>query len=58
MNELERIDAFLELDVLIGELGLVFGLAQLLLDHLLGALRERREASATRERNRQDGVSK
>lgn len=56
MNELERIDALLELDVLIGELGFVFGLAQLFLDHLLGALREGREASAICER-RQDGVS-
>lgn len=56
MDELERIDALLELDVLIRELGFVVGLTQLLLDHLLGALRERREASATRER-RPDGVS-
>lgn len=57
MDKLQRIDALLELDVLIGELGLILGLAQLLLDHLLGALRKRREASATRSNKRQDGVS-
>lgn len=57
VDELQRVDALLEFDVLIGELGLVFGLTQLLLDHLLGALRKRREASATRTGDRQDGVS-
>ena len=50
MDKLQRIDALFELDILIGELGLVFGLAQLLLDQLLGALCERREASASRSK--------
>lgn len=57
VDDLERIDALLELDVLIRQLGSVFGLTQLFLDHLLGALRERREASATGKGNRQEGVS-
>lgn len=57
MDKLERIDALLELDVLIRKLGFFLDLAQLLLDHLLGALRERREASTISERNKQDGVS-
>lgn len=52
MNQLERIDALLKLDVLIGELGSVFGLTQLLLDKLLGALRERREVRTVRENDR------
>lgn len=52
MNQLERIDALLKLDVLIGELGSVFGLAQLLLDELLGALREGREVRTIRESGR------
>lgn len=58
MDKLERIDALLELDVLIRKLGFFLDLAQLLLDHLLGTLRERREASATSERDRQGGVSR
>ena len=49
VNQLERIDALLELDVLIGELGLVLSLTKLLLDHLLGALRKRREVRANRQ---------
>lgn len=57
VDKLQRIDALLELDVLIGELGLIFGLTELLLDHLLGALRKRREASATRRSKTQDRVS-
>lgn len=57
MDKLERIDALLELDVLIGELGLIFNLSQLLLDHLLGALRKWREARAIRTRDRQESVS-
>lgn len=52
VNQLERIDALLKLDVLIGELGSVFGLAQLLLDELLGALREGREVRTIRESDR------
>lgn len=59
MDKLERIDALLELDVFIGELGLVVGLAQLLLDHLLGTLRKRREARTVRQKTtRQEDVSK
>ena len=46
VNQLERIHALLELNVLIGQLGLVLDLTQLLLDQLLGALRKRREARA------------
>lgn len=49
MNQLERIDALLKLDVFIGELGLVLSLTKLLLDHLLGALRKRREVRANRQ---------
>ena len=52
MNKLQRINALLELDVFIGELGSIVGLAQLLLDHLLGTLRERREVRATRRRDK------
>lgn len=52
MHKLERIDALLEFDVFIGELGFVFSLAQLLLDQLLSALRERREASARNKKTR------
>jgi len=48
VDKLQRIDALFEFDVLIRQLGLIFNLAQLLLDHLLGALRKRREASAIR----------
>lgn len=43
MDQFQRIDALLELEVLIGELGLVVGLAQLLPDHLLRASGKRRE---------------
>lgn len=43
MDQFQRIDALLELEVLIGELGLVVGLAQLLPDHLLRAGGKRRE---------------
>lgn len=43
MDQFQRIDALLELEVLIGELGLVIGLAQLLPDHLLRACGKRRE---------------
>lgn len=48
VDQLERINALLELDVLVGELSLVVNLTQLLLDHLLGALRKGREAGAVR----------
>lgn len=48
MDQLQRINAFLKLDVFIRELGLVFDLPKLLLDHLLGALRKRREVRAIR----------
>lgn len=59
VNKLERIDALLELNVLIGQLGLVFGCAQLLLDHLLGTLRKRREARTVRQKTtKQEDVSK
>lgn len=59
MDKLQRIDALLELDVFIGKLGLVLGLAQLLLDHLLGTLRKRREARTVRQKTtRQEDVSK
>lgn len=59
MDKLERIDALLELDVFIGELGLVLGLAKLLLDHLLGTLRKRREARTVRQKTtKQEDVSK
>lgn len=57
VDKLERIDALLKLYVLIRELGLIFGLTELLLDHLLGALRKRRKASATRRSKTQDRVS-
>lgn len=57
MDKLERIDALLELDVLIGELGLIFNLSQLLLDHLLGTLRKWREARAICKSGRQEDVS-
>lgn len=57
MDKLERIDALLELDVLIRELGLIFNLSQLLLDHLLGTLRKWREARAIRTSDRQEDVS-
>ena len=53
MDKLERIDALLELNVLIGELGLIFNLTQLFLDQLLGTLRKWREARAIRTRDRQ-----
>lgn len=49
MNQLKRIDALLELNVLIGELGLFLSLTKLLLDHLLGTLRKRREVRANRQ---------
>jgi hypothetical protein len=59
VDKLERIDALFKLDVFIGELGLVIGLSQLLLDHLLGTLRERREARTVRQKTtRQEDVSK
>lgn len=59
MDKLERIDALLELDVFIGELGLVFGLTKLFLDHLLGTLRKRREARTVRQKTtKQEDVSK
>lgn len=59
MDQFQRIDALLELDVFIGKLGLVLGLAQLLLDHLLGTLRKRREARTVRQKTtRQEDVSK
>lgn len=59
VDKLERIDALLELDVFIGELGFVVGLAQLLLDHLLGTLRKRREARTARQKTtRKQDVSK
>ena len=59
MDKLERINALLELDVFIGELGLVVGLTQLLLDHLLGTLRKRREVRTARQKTtRQEDVSK
>ena len=57
MDKLERIDALLELNVLIGELGLIFNLTQLFLDQLLGTLRKRREARAIRIHDRQRSVS-
>lgn len=44
MYQLQRIDALLELDVFIRELGLVFYLTQLLLDHLLRARSKGAEA--------------
>lgn len=53
MDKLERIDALLELNVLIRELGLIFNLAQLFLDQLLGTLRKWREARAICTRDRQ-----
>ena len=46
MDELQRIDALLEFNVLIRELGLVLDLSQLLLDQLLSALRKGRKAGA------------
>lgn len=59
VDKLERIDALLKLDVFIGELGLVVGLAQLLLDHLLSTLRKRREVRTVRQKTtRQEDVSK
>lgn len=59
VDKLERIDALLKLDVFIGELGFVIGLAQLLLDHLLSTLRKRREVRTVRQKTtRQEDVSK
>lgn len=56
VDKLQRIDTLLEFDVFIGELGLVFGLSQLLLDQLLGTLRKRCEVRATRHKSK-DGVN-
>lgn len=52
MNDLERINALLKLNVFIRELGPIFGLTQLLLDQLLGALREGSEVRTICEMNR------
>ena len=51
MDQLQSIYALLQLDVLIGELGLVLSLTQLLLDHLLGARSKGREIRAISPRN-------
>jgi hypothetical protein len=59
VDKLERIDALLELDVFIGELGLVLDLAQLLFNQLLGALRKRCKARTVRQKaTRDQNVSK
>lgn len=46
MDQFQRIDALLELEVFIRELGLVFNLTQLLLDQLLGTCGKRRKVRA------------
>jgi hypothetical protein len=51
VHELQRIDTLLELDVFIRELGLLIGLAQLLLDQLLCALGKGREIRAISQRD-------
>lgn len=56
MHQFQGIDALLELEVLVGELGLVFRLAQLLLNHLLRASSEGREVCTTQEINIQTSV--
>lgn len=50
MDQLQRINALLELDVFIRELGLVFSLTQLLLDQLLCARSKGGEARAVGEK--------
>lgn len=56
VNQLQRIDALLELEVLIRELGFVIGLAQLLLEHLLGACGKWREIRTIRQSNTKFGA--
>lgn len=52
MNNLERINALLKLNVFIRELSPIFGLTQLLLDQLLSALGKRGEVRTIGEMNR------
>lgn len=51
MDQFQRIDALLELEVFIRKLGLVVGLAQLLLDHLLSASGKRRKVRTVGKTN-------
>lgn len=51
MDQLQRIHALLEFDVFIGELGPVFGLAQLLFDHLLRARSKGRKVGTISQSN-------
>ena len=52
VDQLQRIHALLELDVFIGELGAVFGLAQLLFNHLLRARSEGRKVRTISQSNK------
>ena len=51
MDQLKSVHALLKLKVFIWKLSLVFGLTQLLFDHLLRARSERRKARTTRKSN-------
>lgn len=51
VDQLQRIHALLEFDVFIGELSPIFGLAQLLLDHLLRARSEGRKVRTISQSN-------
>lgn len=57
MNQLQRINALLELDVLVGKLSLVLNLAKLLLEHLLRARSKGREVRTSRNKKQEQIMS-